>query len=197
MKDKREELLRCGYTLFAERGFKDTNVADITKMAGMATGTFYNYFISKDQLFMEIYLKENAKLKKSILESLDLDADPFPVMKKMMFLNLQGMQSNPILKEWYNREAFSRIEETFRKEKGIDSVDFLYDTFIEVVKKWQAAGKMRNDIDSGMIMAIFSALITVEVHKDEIGFQYFPEVLDYMSEFIMSGLTAGANQPKE
>jgi len=103
----------------------------------MATGTFYNYYPSKDKLFMEIYNEENVKLKKSIMKSIDLEADPINVMKEMMFLNLQGMNSNPILREWYNRDVFNKIEQSYREENGHEFVAFLYDNFIEIVKKWQ------------------------------------------------------------
>lgn len=188
MIDKKAEILKCGRELFSSKGFKDTNVAEITKMAGMATGTFYNYYPSKDKLFMEIFLEENVKLKKSIMESIDLEADPINVMKEMMFLNLKGMTSNPILKEWYNKDVFNKIEKIYREENGLNYVDFLYDSFIEIVKKWQIEGKMRNDIDAEMIMAIFAALINVDTHKEEIGLQYFPHVLEYLAEFIMKGL---------
>ncbi len=188
MIDKKAEILKCGRELFRSNGFKDTNVAKITKMAGMATGTFYNYYPSKDKLFMEIYLEENTKLKKSILNSIDLEADPIYVMKKMMLLNLKGMNSNPILKEWYNKDVFNKIEQNFRKENGLDHVDFLYESFIDIVKKWQHEGKMRKDIDAEMIMAIFEALINVDTHKEEVGLQYFPQILEYLSEFTMKGL---------
>lgn len=188
MIDKKVDILNCGRELFSSKGFKDTNVAEITKMAGIATGTFYNYYPSKDKLFMEIYLEENVKLKKSIMESIDLEANPINVMKEMMFLNLKGMSSNPILKEWNNREVFNKIEQSYREENGLDYVDFLYDSFIEIVKKWQIEGKMRNDIDAEMIMAIFTALINVDTHKEEVGLQYFPHVLEYLAEFAMKGL---------
>ena len=63
------------------------------------------------------------------------------------------------------------------------------DSFIHVVEKWQREGKMRKDIDSGMIMAIFTALVNIDTHKEEIGLEYFPQVMDYVAEFIMNGLT--------
>jgi len=188
MIDKKADILKCGRELFSSKGFKDTSIAEITKMAGIATGTFYNYYPSKDKLFMEIYLEENVKLKMSIMESINLEASPVDVMKKIMFLNLKGMTSNPILKEWYNRDVFNKIEQSFREENGFDCVAFLYDNFIEIVKKWQIEGKMRNDIDAEMIMAIFSALVNVETHKEEIGLRYFPQVLEYLAEFTMKGL---------
>ena len=67
-------------------------------------------------------------------------------------------------------------------------MNFLYDSFIEIVKKWQLEGKLRSDIGADMIMAIFGALINVDTHKEEIGIQYFPQVLEYLSEFTMKGL---------
>ncbi|CAB1261948.1 hypothetical protein ACFHWD_17685 [Clostridium sp. MT-14] len=36
---------------------------------------------------------------------------------------------------------------------------------------------MRRNIDVELIMAIFTALIVVEIHKDEIGIQYFPRLI--------------------
>lgn len=188
MNDKKADIIECGIKLFSSKGFKDTNVAEITKMAGIATGTFYNYYSSKDALFMDIYIEENVKLKKNIMEALDLESDPINVMKEMMYLNFKGMSSNPILKEWYNRDIFSKIEQSYREQKGLDHVDFLYDSFIEIVKKWQSEGKIRNDINAEMIMVIFGALINVDTHKEEIGIKYFPQVLEYLAEFTMRGL---------
>ena len=98
-------------------------------MAGIATGSFYNYYTSKDQLFMEIYLDENKKLKKRIMEAIDLTGDPLDVTKEMMLQNYKGMSKNPILKEWYNKDVFSRIEQKYREEKGIEHVDFMYGQF--------------------------------------------------------------------
>lgn len=188
MLDKKSEILKCGRELFSAKGFKDTNVAEITRLAGMATGTFYNYYSSKEKLFMTIFMEENVKLKRSIMGELDLEADPICVMKEMLLLNYRGMTANPILKEWYNRDVFSKIEQNFRAENGMEHVDFLYDSFIEIVRKWQAGGKIRTDIQPEMIMAIFGAITIVDTHKEEVGLQYFPDVLEYIGEFTMKGL---------
>jgi len=187
--DKKAAIFQSGRELFIENGFKDTNVADIMKRAGYATGSFYRFFASKDQLFMEIYNQENVALKKRIMEAVDIGGEPMAVMREMMGKNLIGMRENPILREWYDREAFYKIERNFRESNAIENVDFLYDSFIEVVKVWQGEGRMRGDIDAAMIMALFSALINVDLHKEEIGMQYFPELMEHLGAFIMRGLT--------
>ncbi|SEU24926.1 transcriptional regulator, TetR family [Lacrimispora sphenoides] len=197
MKDTKTDLFNCGKELFSRNGFKDTNVSDITKSVGIGTGTFYNYYSSKEELFMAIFMEENEKLKKKILKSIELEKDPRSLVKELMLLNLKGMKSNPILKEWYNRDVFDKIEQHFREDKGMERLDFMYNDFSEIIKKWQADGKMRNDIDSGMIMAIFTAIVTVETHKEEIGLQHFPQVLDYLTEFTMKGLAGGGTHNRE
>ena len=188
MHDKKAEIYRCGKAIFEQKGFKATNVAEIMKLADMGTGTFYNYYTSKDQLFMEIYNDENVRLKKGLMAAVDLEADPLRVMKEMLRKNLQGMLDNPILKEWYNKDVFHKLEQNFRAENGISCVEFVYADFIEVVEKWQAEGKMRSDLSAELIMAIFGALINVETHKEEIGLEYFPQVIEYLAEFTMKGL---------
>ena len=89
------------------------------------------------------------------MQLIDLNGDPLSVIQELILLNMNGMNSNPILKEWYNRDVFNKIEQNFREENGVEHVDFLYTSFVEIVNKWQAEGKMRADIDSEMIMAYF------------------------------------------
>lgn len=189
MEDKKLLIYDCAKELFSDKGFKDTNISDITKKAGMAVGTFYNYYASKEKLFMDIYLEENAKLKKSCLQSLDMSQSPLTVVRQMMALNAEGILGNPILKEWYNKGVSAKIEQLFREEKGMQSADFMYDSFLEIVSQWQAEGKMRTDLDSKMIMMIFAAITNIDTHKEEIGLDYFPQLLEVMTELVIKGLT--------
>jgi hypothetical protein len=53
---------------------------------------------------------------------------------------------------------------------------------------------MRSDIDAEMIMGLFAAIINVDTHKEKIGLQYFPFVLEYLGEFAMKGLLNCSNQ---
>jgi AcrR family transcriptional regulator len=197
MADKKTEIMRCAKELFAAKGFKDTNVADITKMAGMAAGTFYLYFPSKEKLFMDIFMEENVRLKAAIMETLDTNGNPLPVIQELMQRNVAGITANPILREWYNRDVFSRIEQKYREENGLERFDFMYQSFIEVVQKWQTEGKIRNDIPVDMIMALFGAIIVVDTHKEEIGLQYFPKIQEYLVQFVLAGLKPDKQQEEE
>lgn len=186
--DKKEKILQAGRKIFGEKGFKDTNISEITKAAGVATGTFYNYYPSKDKIFMEIYIEENVKLKKAIMNQVDLNGNPQKLIGEILYLNTVGMQGNPILKEWYNRDVFNRIEKAWCEEDGVDTVEFSYGIFPELIKRWQAEGKMRDDISPDMVMAIFGSIVAVDTHKEEIGIDHFPQVMDYLMDFVLRGL---------
>lgn len=187
--DKKALLYDCAKELFAAKGLRDTSVADITKAAGMAVGTFYLYYPSKDKLFMEIFGQENASMMKCLMNSIDLDQEPVPLIKNLLCLNMEGMLSNPILRQWYEKDVYEKIERLYREENGIEVVGFLYGDFHRFVEQWQAQGKMRSDIDSSMIMAIFESIIRIGFLKEEIGLRYFPELQNHLTDFVLRGLT--------
>jgi AcrR family transcriptional regulator len=51
---RRAELVSAAATVFAERGVGNTTVSDIVKAAGVAQGTFYLYFDSKDDAVLAV-----------------------------------------------------------------------------------------------------------------------------------------------
>lgn len=158
MEDKRTEIFNNGKAIFSTKGFKQTNVSDITKAAGIAVGTFYNYFSSKEAVSGDIPGRKR-EAEKSIMKSIDLNEEPLALIKKLIELNINGMNSNPILKEWFNKDVFVKIEQQYREENGVDQVDFLYDSFAELFRRWQAEGKIRNDLDVELIMAFSQELL--------------------------------------
>src|SRR2546423_480542 len=52
---KRDAILRAAIDLFAERGYFNSQVADVARAAGVAAGTVYLYFKSKDDLLVSIF----------------------------------------------------------------------------------------------------------------------------------------------
>ena len=53
-KEKREIILMSAADLFAKNGFHETNITDIAHSAEIGKGTVYEYFSSKDDLYIEV-----------------------------------------------------------------------------------------------------------------------------------------------
>ena len=188
MSDKRALIRGQAKRLFSEQGFKETSIAAIAGAARIAVGSVYSYYPSKEHLFLEIFLEENASLKQACLASVDRTREPKEVVADLLSRMSRDFMETPILRQWYDPRVYAKLERVYREEKGQSAVDFLYDFFLDVIKGWQAQGKIRADIDSRLIMAVFAAIINTDVHKEEIGLGFFPMLPHVMAELVMAGL---------
>jgi AcrR family transcriptional regulator len=69
--DKRSELLTSALQLFVKQGFHGTPTSKIAKEAGVANGTLFHYFASKEDLILALYID----IKTRMSEYLNLHAD--------------------------------------------------------------------------------------------------------------------------
>ncbi len=66
--DKRDNIMQAAMDLIVEHGFHGAPMAMIAEKAGVAAGTIYRYFESKDALIMELYRELEVKLTARLLE---------------------------------------------------------------------------------------------------------------------------------
>ena len=64
--ETRERLFRSALELFAQKGFSETTVEDITEAADVGKGTFFNYFPSKDHILLAFGEMQLSKLEAAI-----------------------------------------------------------------------------------------------------------------------------------
>src|SRR5882762_914290 len=69
---KRDAILRAAIDVFAERGFFSAQVADVARAAGVAAGTVYLYFKSKDDLLVSIF---DRSMRDAIAEGRSMAGD--------------------------------------------------------------------------------------------------------------------------
>ena len=60
---RRRDLLVAAEEVFSEKGFMSASIADITRRAGTAQGTFYIYFEGKERLFREVVLELGRQIR--------------------------------------------------------------------------------------------------------------------------------------
>jgi len=75
-RENRAAILAAAREVFAELGYGETTVRDIIRRTGLASGTFYNYFTSKEEVF-EAISDESALLIRPKLREVRLNANSF------------------------------------------------------------------------------------------------------------------------
>ena len=66
--NKKEAILEAAIRLFVNQGFEETSTTEISDAVGVAAGTLFYHYKSKDKLINEAYLFVKRKLKKYIHE---------------------------------------------------------------------------------------------------------------------------------
>jgi AcrR family transcriptional regulator len=67
---RRDEIITAAKEVFARKGFHATTIADIAKQAGLAYGSIYWYFDSKDELFHALMTVEEGALRNHVAAAL-------------------------------------------------------------------------------------------------------------------------------
>lgn len=87
IEDKKTALLKAALKLFTERGFHGTSTAQISKEAGVATGTLFNYFPTKEDLINGLYFEVKGDLSRRMGEDLQTQ-DTFQGKLRKIWYNL-------------------------------------------------------------------------------------------------------------
>ena len=86
--DKREAILRAATKVFAGKGYFNSKVADIAAAAGIADGTVYLYFKSKDEILHSIFDRAMAEFIAEGKRELALITSPVERLKRIAELHL-------------------------------------------------------------------------------------------------------------
>jgi len=69
----RAQLLDAALRTFAERGYHGAAVPEVARAAGVATGTLYRYFASKEALVNEVFRAAKTRLRAALFDGMDVD----------------------------------------------------------------------------------------------------------------------------
>ncbi len=95
--ERRMQILRAAEGVIAEQGFSAASIADITRRAGTALGTFYIYFDSKEQVFRELVLEMGQLTRAMVGEQIGKAKGRLEAERVGLRAFLEFVQKNPAL----------------------------------------------------------------------------------------------------
>ena len=148
----RERLFRAALDLFAQHGFADTTVEDITNSADVGKGTFFNYFPSKDHILLAFAEMQLAKLQ-SIIENLRATGEALPQFLRTLGLRMTeepGRNPSMVRALLLANLSSTPVREAMRVNQARGHA-----LLSEFVKIGQERGELRNDLPAGEIAHVF------------------------------------------
>jgi AcrR family transcriptional regulator len=160
---KRQEILQSALACFAKKGFEASTVDDIVAQSGMSKGAIYNYFKSKDEIYlglMEGQTNESGtKFTKAIAECKT-------ALEKLDYLFEAYLDNDPNDEE-NSAQALVHFEfrlYSARKPDLKQSLTDRYKTFFveliaQIIQEGQSSGEFDGTIDPDMYADIFWSMI--------------------------------------
>lgn len=61
---------------------------------------------------------------------------------------------------------------------------------VAALSRWKAEGRLRADVDEAFVVALLTAVAVVDAHKEEVGVEHFPRLVEFLAEAVMTAVTA-------
>src|SRR6187455_138024 len=155
--DKREAILRAAIKVFAGKGYFNSKVADIAREAGVADGTVYLYFKSKEDILHSIFDRSVEDALDAARKQIAEVADPKEKLRQIALLHLERLGADRDLAVVFQVElrGSTKFMEEFSAAGFAEYLSLIRSTFEE----GQSAGLFRSDLNANVVAKIlFGAL---------------------------------------
>ncbi len=180
-------ILDAAASEFGARGFHDASIGGITQAAGVAAGTFYTYFDSKDAVFRALVADMSAKVRDHVAPGIRAAPDQIAAERAGLAGFLEFVRAH--------KEIYRIIDEA----EFVDPASFrahYASTAERIAQRLQAAaarGEVRGDVGEVHAWAIMGMNVFLGLRFgvwDED--QEVEDVADAVARFLAEGLTAPA-----
>src|SRR3954470_9591304 len=159
---KRDRILEAAIKVFAAEGFYNAKVSQIAQAAGVADGTIYLYFKSKDDLLIQLFEDRMERVNATLREALASEESSAARLKRVVRLHLELVEANRDMAEVISVEL--RQSSKFIREYANPKFAEFLRTIASAVVEGQRKGELRADIDPYIFArALFGALDEIAV----------------------------------
>ena len=154
---KRESILRAATRVFARNGYFNSKVADIAHAAGVADGTVYLYFKSKEEILHSIFDQNMAEAIAAGRKLIEKLRDPREKLRRIATLHLERLGADRDLAVVFQVElrGSTKFMREFSAAGFAEYLGLLRTTFEE----GQRAGVFRSELNAKVVSKIlFGAL---------------------------------------
>ncbi len=189
--DKRNKIIEAAVEVFADKGFFGARVSEIAEAAGVADGTIYLYFKSKDDILISLFEEKMLEIVRQLQDILSEHEDPDDKLKRYIIEHLKLVAGQPKLMQVLTVEL--RQSARFIKEYSPKAFARYLTVVGQILEEGQKKGTFRRDLDPAIFRrALFGAI-------DEISLEWVlrgsesprpdpTQVGEQIASFILRGL---------
>ncbi|AAM03820.1 TPA: TetR/AcrR family transcriptional regulator [Methanosarcina acetivorans] len=150
IKDKNTAIMDAALKLFTERGFHGTSTAQISKDAGVATGTLFNYFPTKEDLINSLYFEVKGELSQAMGKDIEAEGTFQDKLRKIWSNLVKWGVDNPEEFLFVGQFCSSPYITKFTRDEVMKEYVFLHKLVDEGIKTEEI-----RDFSAELVIAMF------------------------------------------
>ncbi len=157
--ETRRKILEAAFKLFVDQGFGSTTVDQITEVADIGKGTFYNYFPSKEAALYEFMEDIGRQRGEKIWAGILSLQDTRQRLAKAFQTATSWFEEYPELLRVYVMDRFN----TVINNPAAYNPNHLELFLVEIIKKGQELGDIRDDIDPSQMVNYLNGIFLIQL----------------------------------
>lgn len=183
-----DSLMEHGRQLFSTHGLKKTSIGDLTKAVGIAQGSYYLFFQSKEELYFAVLGQEEEAIRTYLVEKYfasgtftkeqfrEFLRESFAIMEENPFI--QQLHQDGLLETLFRKLPADTLEQHFADDSAF---------LLPFIEKAQAKG-MLIQTKPETIVSLIRSIVLLSLQKEKIGVDHYEKTIELLIELITNGL---------
>lgn len=187
MNKTKNSIFESAIKVFSSNGYNGATMDDIALMAGVAKGTLYYHFKSKEEIFKYIVKEGMNKIRENVQESVDKEEDVISKLKALCKVQLDLVYKN---RDFF-KVIMSQLWGTELRQLELRDMVQKYIMLIETyLREAMDKGSIKKGNTSLMAYTFFGALCSTIVYEiineDTVNID---EIIDNLTNYLLKGMT--------
>ncbi|HEX5816866.1 MAG TPA: TetR/AcrR family transcriptional regulator [Methylomirabilota bacterium] len=142
--DKPQQIIDAAVRVFARNGFYNSRVSDIAREAGIASGTIYLYFRTKDEILVTLFRETMAAFVAALRTEIGRERDPEAKIRRLVRRHFEVLEASPDMAEVVQVEL--RQGQKFFRGASAHEISAYFELIGSVLREGVASGVFRHDL---------------------------------------------------
>jgi TetR/AcrR family fatty acid metabolism transcriptional regulator len=142
--DKPQQIIDAAVRVFARNGFYNSRVSDIAREAGIASGTIYLYFKTKDEILVTLFREKMAAFVSALRTEIARERDPEAKIRRLVRLHFEVLEASPDMAEVVQVEL--RQGQKFFRGASAHEISAYFELIGSILHEGVAGGVFRRDL---------------------------------------------------
>lgn len=189
-----KSLRDAGREFFGRYGIDKTTITELTEAAEIGKGTFYQFYDSKEELYIDIieqYLEEYIpRLLSNSFEAYD---DPEQAIEAYLEQSMDELDSNPLLRQLFLEDDVDQLLDQFSDDELTEGHEQSVEFFLPYIEQWYNECEVTGP-DPETIAHTLRLVTRLEFSKEHVGRERYPAVRDTLISAVAAGITDGTDE---